>query len=136
VRDVQTDRAMAAPTTQKSMRQSILASGVPFKSIAQAISPKSGLTASDLAVPSDYSKGGVVKKSGWAKVHKGERILPLAAQILGGKGKKTNKRPCTSATSSARSARPSDTAQPGRRKHTPQPRVSKAHTLAANLAGR
>ncbi len=94
MRDVQTDRAMAAPTTQKSMRQSILASGVPFKSIAQAISPKSGLTASDLAVPSDYSKGGVVKKTGWAKVHKGERIRARsAAQILGGKGKKTNKRP-------------------------------------------
>lgn len=44
---------------------------------------------SRLAEPSSYKKGGRVKKSGWAKVHKGERIV-VAGKILG-KGKR-NKR--------------------------------------------
>ncbi len=88
MRDLDTARAMDAPTTQKSMRRSIQGANVPFTPISLAISPKSGL-----AVPSEYSKGGVVKKSGWAKLHKGERVLSrAAARVLGGKNKKTSKR--------------------------------------------
>jgi len=37
-----------------------------------------------LARPSEYSKGGKVKRSGLALVHKGERILSKGARVLGG----------------------------------------------------
>jgi hypothetical protein len=82
--DADIARALEAPTTQKGMRRSILESGLPFRPISQARS---------LASPSEYSKGGKVKKSGWAKVHKGERVLSRrAAHILGGKGRVKRKR--------------------------------------------
>lgn len=29
-----------------------------------------------MAVPQSFKKGGVVKKSGWATLHKGERVIP------------------------------------------------------------
>jgi len=44
-----------------------------------------------LARPSEYSKGGKVKRTGWAKVHKGERIL-RAAQVLGRKRRKKKRK--------------------------------------------
>lgn len=46
-----------------------------------------------LASPSSFKKGGKVKKTGWAKVHKGERITPAgaAANAMGGKKKKAPK---------------------------------------------
>jgi hypothetical protein len=42
------------------------------------------------AVPSSYKKGGRVKKTGLAKVHKGEKILTVAQQKVAGikKGKR------------------------------------------------
>lgn len=44
-----------------------------------------------LAVPRMFKKGGKVKKTGYAKVHKGETIIPAspAAKVMG--GKKPNK---------------------------------------------
>jgi len=43
-----------------------------------------------MAHPMQYKKGGKVKKGGWAKVHKGEVVVPKgkAAKMLGGKGKR------------------------------------------------
>jgi hypothetical protein len=42
-----------------------------------------------MAMPSAFKKGGKVKKTGWAKVHKGERVIPAgaAARAMGGKKK-------------------------------------------------
>ncbi len=47
-----------------------------------------------LAMPSAFKKGGKVKKTGWAKVHKGEKIIPAgaAANKMGGKKKKSKKK--------------------------------------------
>jgi hypothetical protein len=39
------------------------------------------------ALPPAFQKGGRVKRTGWAKVHKGERVVPAAASALGA-GKK------------------------------------------------
>ena len=36
-----------------------------------------------LAQPSSYKKGGRVRKSGWALVHKGERVIRRGARALG-----------------------------------------------------
>jgi hypothetical protein len=46
-----------------------------------------------LARPMMYKKGGKVKKTGWAIVHKGEKIKPAgaAANAMGGKKKKAPK---------------------------------------------
>jgi hypothetical protein len=57
------------------------------------ISPNSKLrrTVADLAEPQTFKKGGKVRKSGWAKVHKGE-IVSAAGRVMGGKKKKTRKR--------------------------------------------
>ncbi len=54
-----------------------------------------GLTGPDhVAMPSSFKKGGKVKKTGWAKVHKGEKIIPAgaAAKQMGGKKKKKSKK--------------------------------------------
>jgi len=41
----------------------------------------------DMAHPMQYKKGGKVKKGGWAKVHKGEVVVPKnkVAKVLGSK---------------------------------------------------
>ena len=47
--------------------------------------------AEERADPEEYKQGGVVRKTGIAKVHKGERILPAsrAAQLLGKSSRKS-----------------------------------------------
>ena len=37
--------------------------------------PQNSMDRSPVADPDSYAHGGVVKRSGWAKVHKGERVL-------------------------------------------------------------
>ena len=46
-----------------------------------------------IARPVSFKKGGKVKKTGWAKVHKGERVIPAnaAGRTMGGKKKKAPK---------------------------------------------
>jgi hypothetical protein len=44
-----------------------------------------------LAKPASYKKGGKVKKSGWALVHKGEKIIS-AARVLGRRRKKARRK--------------------------------------------
>ena len=46
-----------------------------------------------LASPSSYKKGGKVKKSGLALVHKGERVLSRAGQVLSSKKIQRRKKP-------------------------------------------
>jgi hypothetical protein len=41
-----------------------------------------------MAVPRTFKKGGVVRETGWAKVHKGEKVIPAAGRAMGGKKKK------------------------------------------------
>lgn len=52
------------------------------KGLSQAVNARA---MDALASPSSYAKGGVVKKGGIAKVHKGEKVLPMAKrkQLLG-----------------------------------------------------
>jgi hypothetical protein len=46
-----------------------------------------------MAMPATFKKGGRVKKTGWAKVHKGETILTKGASAaLGAGAKKTRKK--------------------------------------------
>ena len=42
-----------------------------------------------LARPKEFKKGGIVRKTGWAKVHKGEKIVPANAL---GKGIKPSRK--------------------------------------------
>lgn len=48
-----------------------------------------------LAEPMKFKKGGKVKKTGWAVVHKGERVIPAAARAMGGPKKRNKKTPKT-----------------------------------------
>jgi len=73
-------------------------SDVPNRAAVQSLSglrytepPDTAKAAHRLARPSAYKKGGKVKRSGWAKVHKGERIL-RAKQVLGGKRRKPKRK--------------------------------------------
>jgi hypothetical protein len=54
--------------------------------------PTPVFTGSPLAQPASFKKGGKVKKTGWAKVHKGETVIPKKhdgiKNILGGKKRK------------------------------------------------
>jgi len=38
-----------------------------------------------MAFPASFKHGGIVKKTGWAKVHKGEHITPAARALGAGK---------------------------------------------------
>ena len=44
-----------------------------------------------LAQPSSFNRGGKVKKTGWAKVHKGEKIT-AAGRVMGGKKRKARRK--------------------------------------------
>jgi hypothetical protein len=73
------------PTRQprKPEQEAIEEAHVPRKNIPYA-------PGAERARPSSFKKGGKVLKSGWAKVHKGERITPAAAGL--GKGKRRRKK--------------------------------------------
>lgn len=45
-----------------------------------------------LARPSEYKKGGTVKRTGWAKVHKGERVLTKRAATVLGKSRRKRRK--------------------------------------------
>jgi hypothetical protein len=49
-----------------------------------------------MALPATFRRGGRVKRTGWAKVHKGEKVIPAGARSLGaGKKKAAKKTPKT-----------------------------------------
>jgi hypothetical protein len=82
-RDLDTEKAVrhaAVPHSTLSGVGAPQGADVPFTAIR------------DRAVPGSFKKGGKVKKTGWAKVHKGERIIPSrAARALSVKSKKRKK---------------------------------------------
>ena len=45
----------------------------------------------DMAMPRSFKKGGKVKKTGWAKVHKGETVVPAKSPLSGGRRKSKTK---------------------------------------------
>lgn len=48
-----------------------------------------------MAVPGSLQRGGKVKRGGWAKVHKGERVVPAsgsAAELGAGKKKRAKRK--------------------------------------------
>jgi len=72
------------------LQRALRAANVPHLDDSEALA-SSGLPV--LARPRAYSKGGVVEKSGWAKVHKGEIVIGRhAAALLSGLWKKAAKR--------------------------------------------
>ncbi len=77
VRDLDLDKALrsAPPSVEASIRAAVASGQIPFEKL-----------------PS-YKRGGVVRKTGLAKVHKGERIT-RASRILGGakKARKVKRR--------------------------------------------
>ena len=75
VRDLDMDKALksAPPDVAGSIRAAVASGQIPFQKI-----------------PS-YKRGGIVRKTGLAKVHKGERIL-RASRILGGAKNRTARR--------------------------------------------
>ena len=82
-RDLDTQKAISRAAVPHSILSGVGApqgAEVPFTSIR------------DRAVPGSFKKGGKVKKTGWAKVHKGERIIPSrAARALTVKSKRRKK---------------------------------------------
>lgn len=79
VRDLDLDKALrsAPPDVAGSIRQAVASGQIPFQRIPE------------------YKRGGVVRKTGLAKVHKGERITSArAARILDGakKGRRPGRR--------------------------------------------
>jgi len=45
------------------------------KDLSRAVSQRATSAVTPMASPSTFAKGGVVKKTGLAKVHKGEKVL-------------------------------------------------------------
>ena len=95
-RDLETDRMLATaevprekiPYAPQAPAPRDKATAAPHEEIPYA----PGAPGSDkLAEPEAFKQGGVVRKTGLAKVHKGERILPAtrAAQLLGKSGRKS-----------------------------------------------
>jgi len=46
-----------------------------------------------MAHPSSYKRGGTVKRGGWAKVHKGEKVLTRRASAVLGKTRRRRRKP-------------------------------------------
>lgn len=46
-----------------------------------------------MALPATFRRGGRVKRTGWAKVHKGETVVPAAAASMGAGKSKSTKTP-------------------------------------------
>lgn len=51
--------------------------------------PVFGSPGARMALPATFRRGGRVKRTGWAKVHKGEVVVPAAAASMGAGKKKT-----------------------------------------------
>jgi hypothetical protein len=67
--------------------------GLSRPAAAPRPSPIGGGLPKMIAYPMSFKKGGRVKKTGWAKVHKGERVIPAgAAGVMGGKAYPKGKR--------------------------------------------
>jgi hypothetical protein len=101
-RDLDTEKAVRHAAVPRSTLSGVGApqgADVPFTAIR------------DRAVPGSFQKGGKLKKTGWTKVHKGERIIPSRApRTLSVRSKKRRKakrrKPLPSLS---RSAKPNDT---------------------------
>jgi hypothetical protein len=65
-------KSIATAKTPHGTEQSIRNAGLPH----QSLTPEQSAV---LARPKAFKRGGKVKKSGWAKVHKGEKIVRGAA---------------------------------------------------------
>lgn len=54
--------------------------------------PEKPITGLQMAIPRTFRHGGRVKRGGWAKLHKGERVIPARARALGAGKKRRTKR--------------------------------------------
>jgi hypothetical protein len=83
--NLDTARAIATAKIPHGMQQSVREAQVPH----QGFSPAQKAL---LAQPTSFKKGGKVKKSGWAKVHKGEKVITAAGRVMGGRKKKARRK--------------------------------------------
>jgi len=84
MRNLDTQRAIATAKIPHGTEQSVRDSQVPH----QEFSPQQKAL---LAQPSSFKRGGKVRKTGWAKVHKGEKIT-AAGRVMGGKKRKARRK--------------------------------------------